>query len=90
MGKSIDGKELGKGIVQKKNGVYEARYIDRFGKRKSISGYNLKDVKRRFNEKIYENEQEINIKESIKLDAWYKKWMDVYKYDIIRYVCDTI
>lgn len=84
MGKSLDGKELGQGIIQKKNGVYEARYIDRFGKRKSVSGRNLKDVKRRFNEKIYENQQEINIKESIKLDDWYKKWMNVYKYDVIR------
>lgn len=84
MGKDLDGKELGQGILQKKNGVYEARYVDRFGKRKSVSGRNLKDVKRRFNEALYENEQEINIKDSIKLDAWYEKWMDYYKYDSIR------
>lgn len=84
MGKDLDGKELGQGILQKKNGVYEARYVDRFGKRKSVSGRNLKDVKRRFNEVLYENEQEINIKDSVKLDAWYEKWMDYYKYDSIR------
>lgn len=84
MGKDLDGKELGQGILQKKNGVYEARYVDRFGKRKSVSGRNLKDVKKRFNEALYENEQEINIKDSIKLDAWYEKWMDYYKYDSIR------
>ena len=54
MGKSLDGKELGHGILQKKNGRYEARYTDRFGKRVSISGRNLKDVKKRFNEAIYE------------------------------------
>lgn len=84
MGKDLNGKELGEGIIQKKNGMYEARYVDRFGKRKSVSGKNLKDVKRRFNEKLYENQQEINIKEDIKLDDWYKKWMNVYKYDAIR------
>lgn len=84
MGKDLDGRELGQGILQKKNGIYEARYVDRFGKRKSVSGRNLKDVKRRFNEKVYENQQEINIKESIKLDDWYKKWMNYYKYDSIR------
>lgn len=84
MGKNLDGKEIGCGILQKKNGRYEARYVDRFGKRKSISGYDLKDVKRRFNEAIYENEQEISIKENIKLNDWYVKWMNVYKYNTIR------
>jgi len=84
MGKGLNGKELGQGIIQKKNGRYEARYIDRFGNRKSISGYDLKDVKKRFNEAIYENEKEINIRENIKLDDWYEKWMNVYKYDSIR------
>lgn len=84
MGRNLEGKEIGHGIIQKKNGRYEARYVDRFGKRKSISGTNLRDVKRRFNEALYENAQEVNIKEDIKLDDWYKKWMDVYKYDVIR------
>lgn len=84
MGKSLDGKELGQGIIQKKNGRYEARYVDRFGKRKSVSGFDLKEVKRLFNEAVYENEKEINIRESIKLDDWYKKWMNIYKYNVIR------
>lgn len=84
MGKSLDGKELGHGIIQKKNGRYEARFTDRFGKRVSISGNDLKDVKRRFNEAIYENDKEMNIRENIKLDDWYVKWMDIYKYQLIR------
>lgn len=45
MGKDLNGKELGKGIIQKQNGRYEARFQNRFGKRISISGNNLKDVK---------------------------------------------
>ena len=84
MGKSLDGKELGNGIIQKKNGRYEARYVDRFGKRVSISGNDLKDVKRRFNEAIYENNKEINLRENIRLDEWYEKWMNIYKFDVIR------
>lgn len=84
MGKSLDGKELGNGIVQKKNGRYEARYVDRFGKRVSISGRDLKDVRKKFNEAIYENEREINIRDNIKLNEWYEKWMNVYKFDVIR------
>lgn len=84
MGKSLDGKELGNGIMQKKDGRYEARYVDRFGKRVSISGRDLKVVKRKFNEAIYENEKEINIKDNITLNDWYEKWMNVYKFDVIR------
>lgn len=84
MGKDLKGKELGQGIIQKKNGRYEARYVDRFGKRVSISGRDLKDVKKRYNEAIYENEKEINIRTNIKLDDWYEQWMNVYKFDTIR------
>ena len=84
MCKDLEGKELGKGIIQKKNGRYEARYNDRFGKRISVSGRNLRDVKRRFNEAIYEDAKELNIRENIKLNDWYTKWMNVYKFDSIR------
>lgn len=84
MGKDLKGKELGHGIIQKKNGRYEARYVDRFGKRVSISGRDLKDVKKRYNEAIYENDKQINVKGNITLDEWYKKWMNVYKFDIVR------
>ena len=36
MGKSLNGKELGRGITQRKDGLYQARFINRFGKRKTI------------------------------------------------------
>ena len=32
MGKSLNGKELGKGISQRKDGLYQARFVNRFGK----------------------------------------------------------
>lgn len=84
MGKDLKGKELGHGICHRKNGRYDARFVDRFGKRQSISGKDLKDVKRRYNEALYENEKQINIKQSIILDEWYSEWMNVYKFDVIR------
>ena len=34
MGKDLKGKELGKGITQESTGLYSARFVDRFGKRK--------------------------------------------------------
>lgn len=36
MGKTNKGKELGNAIYQRANGTYEARYIDRFGKQRSL------------------------------------------------------
>lgn len=84
MGKSLDGKELGNGILQKKDGRYEARFTDRFGNRKSISGRDLKDVKARYNEATYENDKEINLKDDLKLDEWYSRWINIYKFGTIR------
>ena len=34
MGKDLKGKELGKGIPQESTGLYSARFVDRFGKRR--------------------------------------------------------
>ena len=45
MGKNLKGKELGKGITQRKNGVYHGRYVDRFGDRRSVYGTTVKEVK---------------------------------------------
>ena len=36
MGKDLKGKELGIGLSQRKDGIYQARYTDRWGKRKTI------------------------------------------------------
>ena len=33
MGKNLKGKECGKGICQRKDGLYYARFVDRSGKR---------------------------------------------------------
>lgn len=36
MGKSLNGKELGVGITQRKDGLYQARFTNRFGNRQTI------------------------------------------------------
>lgn len=84
MGKDLTGKEIGKGLRQKSNGNYEGRYVDRFGKRKSVFGKTLKEVKKNLNDAIYENNTEINLQDNIKLDEWFIKWMEVYKFDSVR------
>ena len=44
MGKSLNGKELGKGISQRKDGLYQARFVNRFGKRKTIYAKMLNEI----------------------------------------------
>ena len=38
MGKDLKGKELGKGISQRADGNYMARYVDRYKKRHTFYG----------------------------------------------------
>lgn len=85
MGKDLKGKEIGENISQRKDGRYCARYVDRFGKRRSIYNANLKELKQRLRQEIYENENELNIVNGkMTLDEWFEKWMDIYKKPVIR------
>lgn len=85
MGKDLKGKELGVGISQRKNGMYQARFVDRFGNRKTIYNRNLRELKNSLNTSIYENKKQLNVvEEKTKLDDWYEKWIDIHKYNVIR------
>lgn len=84
MGKDLRGKELGVGISQRKGGLYQARYSDRWGKRKTIYGNNLRELRKQLAEAIAENENFASIKEEITLDKWFNRWMEVYKEKSIR------
>ena len=44
MGKDLKGKELGKGISQESTGLYSARFVDRFGKRKHNDSKSCKNA----------------------------------------------
>ena len=59
MGKTNKGKQLGNAIYQRANGTYEARYIDRFGKQRSVYGKTITEVGRKQREKIFENEKQM-------------------------------
>ena len=70
MGKDLKGKELGVGISQRKNGMYQARFVDRFGNRKTIYNRNLRELKNSLNTSIYENKKQLNVvEEKTKLDS---------------------
>lgn len=84
MGKDLKGKELGVGICQRKNGKYCARYTDRFGCRKSIYDDKLSDVRNKLAIAIAENQTFSSIKDNVKLDVWFDRWVDVYKRKSVR------
>ena len=84
MGKDLKGKELGPGLMQRKDGSYQARYVDRFGKRKSLYGKKLSDLRKKLATAIAENETYTSIRSEIKLDDWFERWIDVYKKKSVR------
>lgn len=84
MGKDLKGKELGVGLSQRKDGVYQGRYKDRFNKIKYIYGTKLSEVKKELAVAIAENVQFTSIRDDIKLDDWFKRWVEVYKKKSVR------
>lgn len=81
MGKSLKGKELGKGIRQRKeDGLYVARFMNRFGIRQVIYDKSYNGIQKKIREAQYADEREINvINTNITLDEWYEKWLDTCK-----------
>jgi integrase len=85
MGKDLKGKELGTGLRQKSNGVYSARYVDRFGNRKEIYDRSLAELKRKLNTALYDDANGNNVEDnSITLSQWFKSWIEIHKYKVIR------
>ncbi len=85
MGKDLKGKELGTGLRQKSNGVYSARYVYRFGNRKEIYDRSLAELKRKLNTALHDDANGNNVEDnSITLSQWFKSWIEIHKYKVIR------
>lgn len=84
MGKDKKGKELGVGLTQRKDGLYQARYTDRFGDKKTIYDSNLAELRKKFAVAIAENENFMSVRQNIELDRWFNRWLEVYKKKSVR------
>lgn len=84
MGKDLRGKELGSGLVQRKDGLYQARYKDRFGNTKVIYSRKLSDLKKDFAQAVSENINFTSVRDDIKLDDWFNRWLKLYKEKSVR------
>ncbi len=79
MPKDLKGKELPKGIYQRKDGRYEARALIN-GIRIQLYNFNLKELKNDFEKRKAEAKQGVDKKLSnITLDEWFEEWFARYK-----------
>lgn len=80
MGKNLKGKEIGKGISQRKDGYYVARYVNEDGERIQRLFKTLADAKNWItDEKAL---SKLLSKDNFTLNEWYAIWLDTYKKDI--------
>lgn len=74
MGKDLKGRELGKGLYQRKGGRYEARTKIN-GSDVSIYGFNLRELKKEFQELKEEAQNSIDFRRKhITLNEWFEEW----------------
>ena len=79
MGKDLNGKQLGKGISQRKDGRYEARAVIN-GVKIDIYDTNLTNLKKVFEkEKAKVLRDEKNVRKSTTLSEWFEEWFEKCK-----------
>lgn len=78
MGKDLQGNELGTGITQRKTGIYELRYINKLGKRISVTSKDLKTLMEKYSKQLVKEEKEYT-KSPYTLDEWFDEWLNIYK-----------
>ena len=84
MGKDLKNKELGKGLSQRSDGRYQARFTNKFGKRETLYSRDLKELKEQLAINVAKDKLNMNIiDKTVTVNDWFFKWMDVYKYGII-------
>ena len=79
MGKNLKGKELGKGLGQRKDGRYEARAIIN-GERIVLYDFNLNKLKQRFEfEKEKAKRRNVTECPDVTVMEWFNSWFENYK-----------
>lgn len=75
MGKSLKGKELGRGIGQRKDGIYYGAFMNRFGKREYVYERSISKLQKKLREAIYNNDRMLNV---VKKDTILNDFFDVW------------
>ena len=76
MGKNLKGRECGKGICQRKDGKYAARFTDKNGKRHEKHFLTLPEAKNWLADAQYEEKHDLyNPSSEMTVDAWFEFWI---------------
>lgn len=83
MGKNLKGKELGKGISQRKDKAYTARFTNKDGKRIEFRCKTVAEARAKLKQAIYDDENDISsgvsTEKSMTLDMFFDDWINIYK-----------
>lgn len=80
MGKDLKGKELGIGINQEKSGLYSARFVDKYGKRRQKRFKKLQECRQWLADASYVDEHS-NLAQAndMMTDAWFEYFIEIKK-----------
>lgn len=77
MGKSLKGKECGKGIRQRKDGLYSARFVDKLGNRHEKYFATIPEARNWIEESKYADKHEgIFVPTETTVDEWFEFWIE--------------
>ena len=77
MGKSLRGKECGKGICQRKDGLYSARFVSSEGKRQVKCFSSLPEARNWLEDAKYADKHEnIFVPPDMTVDVWFEFWIE--------------
>ena len=77
MGKNLKGKECGKGICQRKDGLYYARFVDKTGKRHEKYLPTLPEARNWIEESKYADAHEdVFVATDTTVDQWFDFWIE--------------
>lgn len=76
MGKNLKVKECGKGICQRKDGLYYARYVDKAGKRHEKYFKTVPEAKNWIEDSKYADKHEdVFVADDTIVDEWFDFWI---------------
>ena len=77
MGKNLKGKECGKGICQRKDGLYHARFVDKAGKRHEKYFQTIPEARNWIEQAKYADKHEgVFCPSDTTVDAWFSFWIE--------------
>lgn len=77
MGKNLKGKDCGKGIYQRKDGLYSARFVDRAGKRHEKYFQTLPEARNWIEDARYaDKHDDVFVATDTTVDEWFEFWIE--------------